>query len=172
MHSLRKSELCEESHEIWNITDSIKKILFIISLISIFPSNMNTQCIRRCSCASHPQESWTAAVLASALDPSATRLAPPGVSRQPAALHWLCRPGVHVPGQEARLRGPAHHHRRLLGALWDLGGEQLGRQLLYCTDREEECKCDVSKADNCTQKKVVCCLHQLTFEERWKKKMD
>ena len=70
-----------------------------------------------CISAPHPQEAWTGSVLLSVLDLSAPRLPPRGVSRQPAALHRLCRPGVHLPGQEARLRGPTHHHGRLLGAL-------------------------------------------------------
>lgn len=70
-----------------------------------------------CISASHLQEAWTGPVLLPVLDLSAPRLPPPGVSRQPAALHRLRRPGVHLPGQEAWLWGPAHHHRRLLGAL-------------------------------------------------------
>lgn len=86
-----------------------------------------------------PPQAWTAAN-APALGLSATRLPPPGVSRQPAALHRLCRAGVHLSGKKARLRGPAHHHRRLLGALRDLGGERLGGGT--CTVHAEECKWD------------------------------
>lgn len=66
----------------------------------------------------HPQEAAAAAAgVFSALALSSLALPSPLASRQPAALHRLRCAGVHFSGQEARLRGPAHHHRCLLGAL-------------------------------------------------------
>lgn len=67
-----------------------------------------------------PQEALPAAAAAAAvaaLPLSMFALPPPLVRRQPASLHGLRRARVHLPGQEARLRGAAHHHRCLLGAL-------------------------------------------------------
>ena len=75
---------------------------------------------------SRSQEFWPGAA-GSALRLSAAT----SVGRQPAAFHRLCRQRVHLSGPEARLWGAAHHHRCLLGALWDLGGEQLWGS--YCT---------------------------------------
>jgi hypothetical protein len=51
-----------------------------------------------------------AAVLYRAVVMASPRDTEPGFSRQPAPLHWLCRPGVHLPGQETRLWRAAHHH--------------------------------------------------------------
>lgn len=76
-----------------------------------------------------PQEACCGSVLLFARDLSTVRQHQLCVNHQPAAFHWLRSPGVHLPGQEARLWESAHHHWCLLGALWDLGGEDKG----HCT---------------------------------------
>lgn len=53
---------------------------------------------------------WTGSDLGPGLDLTRAPLPWLGVSRQPAVLHRLCGPGVHLFGQEARLWRPAHHH--------------------------------------------------------------
>lgn len=101
---------------------------FNFSWVNTFPSVMNMFGFY----VAHPQEAAAAAAAASsALALSTLALPSPLVSHQPAALHRLRCAGVHLSGQEARLRGAAHHHRCLLGALWDLGGEKVGGS--YCT---------------------------------------
>lgn len=119
-----------------------------------------------CLLASHHQEVLAAAA-ASDLGHSTTL---PGVNHQPAALHWLCSAGVHLPGQEAWLWEPAHHHWCLLGALWDLGGEKLAGG--YCTvhTHTEERSVNVLRSDvkaklSFHKRKECCFFHRLTFEE-------
>lgn len=57
-----------------------------------------------------PQEACCGSVLLFARDLSTVRQHQLCVNHKPAAFHWLRSPGVHLPGQEARLWESAHHH--------------------------------------------------------------
>lgn len=54
------------------------------------------------------------------------------LQRGPAHICGLCSEGVYFPGQEAGLQGPSDHHGRLLGPLWNLGGESPDRPWCQC----------------------------------------